>query len=248
VLFAGDAAHQQMPIGGQALNLGLQDAVNLGWKLALHVRGLAPQSLLDTYHTERHAVGERVLANIRAQALLLLGDPEVEPLRGLLGALITDEANRVRLAGMISGLDIRYDGGDGDGGGHQLVGARLPEMALTASPSSGGPATTTEQLRTGRGLLVDLTGGAAAGQITHSPLTVAEPWFDRVTAAAAARPDQAGALDGTLDGADAVLVRPDGYVAWAGSAARDGSLADALRRWFGPPRQESENPSKGRTR
>ncbi len=111
VLFAGDAAHRQMPVGGQALNLGMQDAFNLGWKLALVVRGKAPQTLLDSYHDERHEVGRQVLANIRAQSLLLLGGPEVEPLRDLLTELIGQEDVRRRLAGMISGLDVRYDVG-----------------------------------------------------------------------------------------------------------------------------------------
>ena len=208
VLFAGDAAHQQMPIGGQALNLGLQDAVNLGWKLASQVRGHAPDGLLDTYHTERHEVGRRVLGNIRAQAALLLGGPEADPVRTVLGELIRIEAARRHLAGMISGLDIRYPAGGGD---HPLVGARLPHLPLTTD--GGGETSTTALLRSGRGLLVDLNPGT-------------------------------------------VLVRPDGYVAWADPATGESlatgearrpvryqrgwpavagaGLEDALGRWFGP--------------
>jgi oxygenase len=211
VLFAGDAAHQQMPIGGQALNLGLQDAVNLGWKLAATVRGQAPAGLLDTYHSERHAVGERVLGNIRAQAQLLLGDAEVEPLRRLIAELIGEEANRVRLAEMISGLDIRYPV---SGGEHPMLGARLPD---TDVPVPGGSTTTTALLRTGRGLFLDCAGGE-----------LARPWADRVTAVTAR---QIGS--GPPHPAGAVLVRPDGYVAWIGPEPEQARIA--LHRWFGRP-------------
>ncbi|WP_371663109.1 FAD-dependent monooxygenase [Streptomyces sp. NBC_00280] len=216
VLFAGDAAHQQMPIGGQALNLGLQDAVNLGWKLALHLRADRSETLLDTYHTERHAVAARVLSNIRAQALLLLGDSEVEPVRSLLGELIADEDNRTRLAGMISGLDIRYDVGDGE---DPLLGSRLPELTLA---TRRGPVTTTTLLRSGRGLLLDFAARpeAALGRI-------AEPWADRVTTVSAALT----ASDTPAPRQDALLVRPDGYIVWAGS--EESEAGDALRRWFG---------------
>ncbi|TGA85576.1 FAD-dependent monooxygenase, partial [Streptomyces palmae] len=124
ILFAGDAAHRQMPIGGQALNLGLQDAVNLGWKLAATVRGRTPDTLLDTYHTERHAVGRRVLANIRVQAQLLLGGTEAGSPRALITELLASAAVRGHLAAMIAGLDIRYDIDDNTG--HPLLGARLP--------------------------------------------------------------------------------------------------------------------------
>ncbi|WP_412079695.1 FAD-dependent monooxygenase (plasmid) [Streptomyces xanthophaeus] len=215
ILFAGDAAHRQMPIGGQALNLGLQDAFNLGWKLALHLRGAAPAELLDTYDAERHAVGRRVLANIRAQALMLLGGPEVEPLRTVLGELIALEDVRAHLAGMISGLDVRYDVG---GPAHPLLGLRLPETALSAG---GGETSTTRLLREGRGVLLDLRGAA------DDPLPGADGWADRVDVVAAL-PKQGGALEGV----GAVLLRPDGHVAWAGSG--DAGLREALERWFGP--------------
>jgi oxygenase len=216
ILFAGDAAHRQMPIGGQALNLGLQDAFNLGWKLALHVRGAAPGDLLDTYHAERHAVGRRVLANIRSQAMMLLGGPEVEPMRTVLGELIAAEDVRTHLAGMVSGLDVRYGTG---GPRHPLLGARLPHTVLR---TGGRDAGTAELLRASGGLLLDPRGAGA-------PVLRTDGWADRVTTVAGGlRPG------GALDGTEAVLVRPDGHVAWAGQD--DEGLDEALLRWFGPPR------------
>ncbi|GAA2937215.1 FAD-dependent monooxygenase [Streptomyces thioluteus] len=223
VLYAGDAAHRQMPIGGQALNLGLQDAVNLGWKLAATVRGRAPADLLDTYDTERRAVGLRVLGNIGIQAGLLLGGPEADPLRALLGELIPLEEVRVHLAGMISGLDVRYD--MGPDGGHPLCGARLPCLRLLVGDR---PSTGFRLLRAGGGVLLDLVGDDRIR-------AQAAPWADRVRYTAARldgpRPD------GLPDGTDAVLLRPDGHVAWAATAAgaaRNGP-GEALRRWFGEP-------------
>ncbi|WP_329417822.1 FAD-dependent oxidoreductase (plasmid) [Streptomyces sp. NBC_00704] len=213
VLFAGDAAHRQMPIGGQALNLGLQDAYNLGWKLAATVDGAAPAALLDSYDTERAAVGAAVLGNIRAQALLLLGGPEAEPLRTVLAELVAGEEARARLAGMISGLDVRYDVG---GPAHPLRGARLPYARLRTGDIVCTPA---DLLRSGRGLLLGLDG---------PPPRVGVP-ADRVdTVTAQAAPGS------PLDGASAVLVRPDGHVAWAGGRDGDG-LAEAVARWFGSP-------------
>ncbi|MER7779683.1 FAD-dependent oxidoreductase [Streptomyces sp. NPDC096191] len=214
VLFAGDAAHRQMPIGGQALNLGLQDAYNLGWKLAAAVDGTAPAGLLDTYDAERAAVGAAVLGNIRAQALLLLGGPEAEPLRAVLAELVAYDAVRTRLAAMISGIDVRYDVG---GPAHPLLGARLPHVRLRTGESVCGPA---ELLRSGRGLLLGL--GAA-------PPPIDAALADRVdTVTAEAAPGSA------LAGTPAVLVRPDGHVVWAGG--RDGAgLAEAVGRWFGSP-------------
>ncbi|MEU6121154.1 FAD-dependent monooxygenase [Streptomyces sp. NPDC047123] len=222
VLYAGDAAHRQMPIGGQALNLGLQDAFNLGWKLAAVLAGHAPKDLLDTYHDERHAVGSAVLANIRAQAMLLLGSAEVEPLRAVLAELMSHEQTRTRLASMISGLDIRYGT---CGTGHPLVGLRLPHARVRVGSAT---CTTLELLRSGRGLLLGLDGRVPA---------VGERWADRIDLVVA-RPEP-DSDPGELDKVSAVAVRPDGYVVWAG-ASQDpggtGQLAAVLERWFGAPR------------
>ncbi|WP_306338881.1 FAD-dependent monooxygenase, partial [Streptomyces sp. KL118A] len=220
VLFAGDAAHRQMPIGGQALNLGLQDAVNLGWKLAAVARGRAPHTLLDSYHDERHAVGRRVLDNIRTQAQLLLGGAEAASLRALMGELLQQEDVRRHLAGMISGVDVRHDMGPGE---HPLLGVRLPHARLAVGHEVRSGA---ELLRAGRGVLLTLHPAAAA---LHEE---AAPWTDRVSAVAARCADGA---QGALHGVDALLVRPDGHVAWVrpGSTA---SLREALTCWFGAPR------------
>jgi len=225
ILFAGDAAHRQMPIGGQALNLGLQDAFNLGWKLALHVRGAAPHTLLDTYHSERHAAGRRVLANIRAQALMLLGGAEVEPLRTVFAGLTALPDVRTRLAGMISGLDVRYDTG---GAAHPLAGLRLPHTVLL---TGGRTVTTTGLLREGRGLLLDLH---PAGQGRPHPAGPPCPvgWTDRVRTVSASVP-AGSAPAGTERGTERLLVRPDGHVAWAGTGTA--GLPAALEHWFGPP-------------
>ncbi|MFJ8871683.1 FAD-dependent monooxygenase [Streptomyces sp. NPDC102473] len=218
VLFAGDAAHRQMPIGGQALNLGLQDAFNLGWKLAAALGG-APPELLDTYHDERHAVGRRVLANIRAQAMMLLGGPEVNPLRAVLTELIAHEDVRAHLAGMISGLDVRYRVG---GPAHRLLGTRLPPTRLRVGDRQP---TTTELLRAPRcGLLLDLRDGPAG-------TPAATPPDDRIAVVRAAPAHPGSALEGV----GRVLVRPDGHVAWAADHGDDG-LPAALDRWFGPRR------------
>ncbi|MFF0116623.1 SDR family oxidoreductase [Streptomyces prasinus] len=258
VLLAGDAAHAQMPIGGQALNLGLQDAVNLGWKLAAVVRGRGPDRLLDSYHEERHEVGRRVLSNIRAQARLLLGGPEVTGLRAVIGELLPYEGVRARLAGMISGLDIRYggaltDAGRPHSGPHPLAGSRLPPVSVelragggssaygveTASPEAVGPeaagssVSTAALLRGARGVLLVtadeeerrdlLTGAAGPFGRSVDVVTVFRP-----AGGAADGPD--GTSGGPLDDADAVLVRPDGYVAWAGTSAA--GLEAALATWF----------------
>ncbi|MFJ3140607.1 FAD-dependent oxidoreductase [Streptomyces sp. NPDC086843] len=214
VLFAGDAAHRQMPIGGQALNLALQDAYNLGWKLAATVDGTAPTGLLDSYHDERAAVATAVLDNIRAQALLLLGGPDIDPLRTVLTALITHPPARTRLAAMISGLDIRYDVG---GPAHPLLGAALPHTRLHTGDLV---CTTTELLRSGRGLLLGLDA---------PPPPLDRALADRVDTVTA-RPAGRSPLTGT----PAVLARPDGHVVWAGGGDGHG-LAEAATRWFGPP-------------
>ncbi|MFI0899357.1 FAD-dependent monooxygenase [Streptomyces sp. NPDC020983] len=248
VLLAGDAAHVQMPSGGQAINLGLQDAANLGWKLAAVATGEAPDRLLDTYHDERHEVARRVLGNIRAQGLLLLGGPEVDAARTVLRELIGHREVNDRLAAMIAGVDIRYDlpadppglpgtrhrpdgaspdrpavngdgGGDGDGGS-RLAGAAVPHAALTVD---GAATSTTALLRDGRGVLLDLA--ACAGR--HDWLTGrTAPFAPRVDLVAATAPP-----GGPLEGLETMLLRPDGYVAWAGDRYSD--PGPAVAHWFG---------------
>jgi 2-polyprenyl-6-methoxyphenol hydroxylase-like FAD-dependent oxidoreductase len=207
VLLAGDAAHVQMPIGGQALNLGLQDAVNLGWKLAAQVRGQAAPGLLDTYHTERHAVGARTLASVEAQALLLLGSAEVDAMREVFAELVALPSVRDRLAATVSGLDVRYPVGEG----HSLLGRRLPAVDGALSHSR------TAALRTGHGVLLDLSGDHDRGAGLRA---AARPWADRLLV-----------FSGQAElGADAVLVRPDGHVVWADHGQ---DLESALHTWFG---------------
>jgi 2-polyprenyl-6-methoxyphenol hydroxylase-like FAD-dependent oxidoreductase len=213
VLLAGDAAHIHLPTGGQGLNLGVQDAFNLGWKLAAEVRGWAPPGLLDTYHAERHPVGQAVLDNTRIQGVLLAPLEEAVLVRGLVARLAAlPEANRL-LASMISGLAIRYDL---PGPEHPLLGARLPDLDL----ADGGQVAAL--FHPGRGVLLELTPG------TPHPAVV-KPWADRVdahTVTLAAGP-------GSLAGVDAVLVRPDGHIAWLGPDPA--TLVPALRTWFGTP-------------
>jgi oxygenase len=208
VFLAGDAAHAQMPVGGQALNLGLQDAVNLGWKLAASVAGRAPAGLLDSYHDERHEVGARVLTNIRAQALILLGGGELDPVRGLLAELLEYDAVRASLVATVSGVGVRYDVGPGE---HPLLGARLP-------PGATRPGAAT-LLGAARGVLIDLT---AAGWWAER----AGPWAGRVDGVTAE-----AVPGGPLAGTEAVLVRPDGHVVWADGDGTE--VESALRRWFG---------------
>lgn len=228
VLLAGDAAHAQMPIGGQALNLGLQDAVNLGWKLAVQVSRRASPGLLDSYHDERHAVGRRVLAGIRAQALLLLSGQEVEPLRAVVGELLGSEDTRRHLAATISGLDIRHDVGDGT---DPLLGRRLPPTALDLG--ADGTVSSARLLRPGRALLIDLSGDPdRAARLAAT----AGPWRDRVRALAAAP------ADGDLADVTAVLVRPDGHIVWTDRAGPP-SPEPALHRWLGLP--DTEHPTSG---
>jgi len=213
LLFAGDAAHIHAPIGGQGLNLGVQDAVNLGWKLAAHLRG--QPDLLDTYHAERHPVGAQVIATARAQSLLMNPAADADDAWALRG-IVTDllrlpDANR-HVAGLMSGLSLRYDLGDD----HPLVGARLPDLALDAG---AGPTTLADLQRGGHGLLLDLDPADPGVR----PLG---PGVDEVGARVLDSPV------GTDVDARRVLVRPDGYVAWADTGA-DPSPDAALRRWFG---------------
>jgi 2-polyprenyl-6-methoxyphenol hydroxylase-like FAD-dependent oxidoreductase len=213
VLLAGDAAHIHWPGGGQGLNLGLHDAVNLGWKLAGVVRGWAGDSLLDSYHAECHPLGERVLANTRAQQVLMDPRPRYAELRALFADVMRTREVNSQLAEMISGLDVVYDFA---GAAHPLLGRRMPDVDVK---TSDGRSRVAELLRAGRGVLLDF--GAGLG-------SVAEPWASRVDVVA-------GVVDGEPLAVDAVLLRPDGHVAWvlpAGETEADGLVA-ALRTWFG---------------
>ncbi|AWT44317.1 MULTISPECIES: FAD-dependent monooxygenase [Streptomyces] len=214
VFLAGDAAHIHNPSGGQGLNLGMQDAVNLGWKLAAVVRGQAPQELLDTYHDERHPVGARVLQNTHAQVALSRPGHAVDALRELFAELIRIDEVNDRLTRMISALDVRYP----VAGAHPLTGARMPDVDLK---TADGDTRLYPLLHSGRGVLLDLADDAALR-------TTARGWADRVDLV------PAHGADPRLDGVAAVLVRPDGHVAWA--APTDVTLPDALTTWFGPAR------------
>jgi 2-polyprenyl-6-methoxyphenol hydroxylase-like FAD-dependent oxidoreductase len=219
VLLAGDAAHVHSPVGGQGLNTGVQDAVNLGWKLAQVVERTSPERLLDTYHAERHPVGARVLRNTMAQVALMRPDDRIEALRDTVSELLGMDEPRRRFAAMMSGLDIRYDLGDG----HPLLGRRVPDFDLV---TADGPLRVFTLLHHARPVLLNL-GEPGALNIT--------PWADRVRSIDAR---YAGAWElpalGAVPAPTAVLIRPDGYVAWVGDQTRLG-LADALTCWFGPP-------------
>lgn len=225
VLLAGDAAHIHLPAGGQGMNTSIQDSVNLGWKLAATVRGWAPEGLLDSYHDERHPVGQRLLMNTRAQGLLFLSGDEVQPLRDVFTELIRYREVSRHLAAMVSGLEIRYDMGPGD---HPLLGRRMPKQVVV-TPT--GKTNSTELLHSGRGLLLDFRDN---GPETEQLRRVAAGWSDRVDLVSGV-PHDISAESG-LAGTRAVLVRPDGYVAWAEPGC--GELTTALRRWFGVPRPQ----------
>jgi flavin-dependent dehydrogenase len=219
VLLAGDAAHVHFPLGGQGLNTGVQDAVNLGWKLAQVVSGSSPESLLDTYHAERHPVAARVLRNTMAQTALSSPGERAEALRDTMSELLSMDEPRQRIAAMMTGLDIRYDLGDG----HPLLGRRMPDLDLA---TAGGPLRVYTLLHEGRPVLLNL-GEPGALDIT--------PWADRVqlTDANCAGPWELPVL-GAITAPAAVLIRPDGYVAWVGDGT-DMGLTGALSTWFGPP-------------
>jgi len=219
VLLAGDAAHVHYPVGGQGLNIGVQDAVNLGWKLAQVVNGTSPESLLDTYHAERHPVGARVLANTMAQTALTRSDARIDALRDTMSELLSMDEPRKRFAAMISGLDIRYDLGEG----HPLLGRRMPDLDLV---TANGPLRVFTLLHDARPVLLNL-GEPGGFDIT--------PWADRVQLIDA---KYVGLWElpvlGVVTAPTAVLIRPDGYVGWVGDLTQLG-LADALTTWFGPP-------------
>ena len=219
VLLAGDAAHIHYPTGGQGLNIGVQDAVNLGWKLAQVVKGTSPESLLDTYQAERHPIAARVLRDTMAQVALLRTDDRTDALREIVTELLSMVEPRKRIAAMMSGLDIHYDLGEG----HPLLGRRMPDLDLV---TANGPLRVFTLLHDARPVLINL-GEPGGFDIT--------PWADRVQAIDAT---YAGTWElpaiGVVTAPTAILVRPDGYVAWVGDTARVG-LADALTMWVGSP-------------
>ncbi len=211
VLLLGDAAHVHSAMGGPGLNLGLQDTINLGWKLAAEINGTAPAGLLDTYQSERHPVGQRVMMHSLSQIALMAPGPEVAALRTLLGELFTFPDAQQHMAALLAGSDVRYDVGDD----HRLSGHLVPDLTLDDGRRVA------QLLHDARPVLLDLGGGGVAD--------AARGWDDRVdvvTASAAGCP------------AAALLIRPDGYVAWAADefgSTQQATLRAALQRWFGPP-------------
>jgi 2-polyprenyl-6-methoxyphenol hydroxylase-like FAD-dependent oxidoreductase len=219
VLLAGDSAHVHYPAGGQGLSLGVGDAVNLGWKLAQVVNGTSSENLLDTYQDERHPVAARAIQHTMAQAALQRRDERMQALVDVVAELASMDVPRKRLAGIISGLDIHYDLGEG----HPLLGRRMPDLDLM---TADGPLRAFELLHDAKPLLLNL--GEAGG------LDIA-PWADRVQLIDASyKGEWELPVLGAVTAPTAVLIRPDGYVAWVGEPA-DPGLPDALTTWFGPP-------------
>ena len=219
VLLAGDAAHVHSPDGAQGLQVGVQDAVNLGWKLAQVINRTAPESLLDTYHAERHPVAARVLRTTMAHVALRRPDERTEALRDTIAELLMSDESRRRFAAMMFGLDIHYDLGEG----HPLLGRRMPDLDLS---TADGPLRVYTLLHDARPVLLNL-GEPGGFEIT--------PWADRVQLIDA---KNGGTWElpvlGEVTAPTAVLIRPDGHVAWVGDGTQLG-LADALTTWFGPP-------------
>jgi 3-(3-hydroxy-phenyl)propionate hydroxylase len=219
VLLAGDAAHIHFPMGGQGLNVGVQDAVNLGWKLAQVVAGTSPESLLDSYHAERHPVAARVLRNTMAQVALTTADDRHPALREAMAELLAMDEPRRRIAGMLSGLDVHYD----LGGDHPLVGRRMPDLDLT---TADGPVRVYELLHDARPVLLVL-GSPGGFDLTG--------WGSRVRLVEAS---YGGTWElpvlGEVDAPRAALIRPDGHVAWTGDVG-DPELPRAITTWFGAP-------------
>ncbi|QOY84892.1 FAD-dependent monooxygenase [Paludibaculum fermentans] len=219
VLLAGDAAHIHAPDGGHGLNTGVQDAVNLGWKLALVVKGIASEGLLDTYHAERHPVAARVLRHTMAAVQLRRADERTKAVQDTVAELLGMDEPRKRFAAEMSGLGIRYDLGEG----HPLLGRRMPDLEVTAAQ---GPLRVFTLLHQARPVLLHL---GEPGRVDIAP------WADRVQLVDAR---YAGAWElpaiGPVPPPIALLIRPDGYVAWVGDGAQQG-LAEALTQWFGAP-------------
>jgi 3-(3-hydroxy-phenyl)propionate hydroxylase len=228
VLLAGDAAHIHSPAGGQGIGLGVQDAVNLGWKLAQVIQGVSPADLLDTYHAERHPAAARALDYTKAMSTLQRHDARIAAVRDLMAELAGMDEPRRHLTGLISGLDVHYDLGEG----HPLIGRRMPDLDLERG---GGTLRVYSLLHTARPVLINLgrpgsvTVGAWAERVPVIDASYSGPWELPVI--------------GAVDAPDAVLVRPDGYVAWVGDGTRAG-LEAALTTWFGPP-SPSAAPAPG---
>lgn len=224
VLLAGDAAHVHPPVGGQGLNMGVQDAVNLGWKLAQVIKGTSPETLLDTYHAERHPVAARVLRNTMSQIALSRMDERSKALRDTVAELFSMEEPRKRIAAMMSGLDIRYELGPVDSDKkHPLLGRRMPDLEVSTAERS---LRIFSLMHKARPVLLNLgePGGVDIGA-----------WADRVQLVDAkySGPWELPAI-GVVTSPSAVLIRPDGYVAWVGEQNREG-MVEALTTWFGPP-------------
>jgi len=219
VFLAGDSAHDHAPLGTQGVSVGVQAAVNLGWKLAAVLGDRAPESLLDTYHTERHPIGEQLMRDVHSMSMLYLAGEEMEPLRAVVRELVTLPEAARRLAGRVSGLHIKYDMG---AEGHPLLGLRLaPHRAVERA--DGSRTKVAELLHRGRGVLIVTDGDGG-------PAELAARWADRVDVITGAWADQEA---GHHDAPRSVLVRPDGHIAWAAPAG--GDLEAALTRWFGTP-------------
>ena len=218
VMLAGDAAHVHAPDGGQGLNTGVQDAVNLGWKLAQVVKGTSPETLLDTYHAERHPVGARVLQNTMASVALRRPDERSKAARDFMAELLKMDEPRKQFAAMLTGLDIHYD----LGAGHPLLGRRMPDLDLV---TANGMTRVYSLLHRARPALI--TFGEHGADIT--------PWAKRVQLVAA-KYDGAWELPvlGAVSAPSAVLIRPDGYVAWVGDLNQS-EVVEALTKWFGSP-------------
>ena len=214
VLLAGDAAHIHSPLGGQGLNLGLGDAMNLGWKLAATIRGEAPDGLLDTYSSERHPIGAQVLDWSRAQVGLMRPSRSSRALEAIIRDLLDTRDGATSFAQRVGGVSLRYD----LGGSHPLVGRSAPDFELADGRRLG------DLLRAGRGLLLDFDACAPFEAL-------ASRWADRITYIASDAKDRLGL--------SALLVRPDGVVAWAGETAPNPEdVARAASQWFGEPGKE----------
>lgn len=219
VLLAGDAAHVHPPMGGQKLNIGVQDAVNLGWKLAQVVKRTSPEGLLDTYHAERHPIVARVLRDTMAHVALQRTDERTKAVGGILGELLKVDAVRKNVTATNAGLDIHYDPGEG----HPLLGRRMPDLDLI---TENGPLRLFSLLHEAQPVLINF------GEPGDFDIT---PWKDRVQARDVTYDGTWQVpLIGTIAAPTAVLVRPDGYVGWVGEDTQQG-LVEALTKWFGPP-------------